>query len=488
MPIDTPAWVRDAVFYQIFPDRFARSGRIEAGVPLEAWNAPPTPYGFKGGDLFGVTQKLDELAELGINALYFCPIFASAANHRYHTYDYFNVDPLLGGNDALKELLEEAHQRNIKVVLDGVFNHASRGFWQFHHVMENGAASPYRDWFHYEPTRMAGQRGFEPYPSPPAQEELNNGAGSYDAIGYAAWWNLPALPKFNTDCKEVRDFLLDVATYWIDFGIDGWRLDVPNEIEDDEFWREFRRRVRSLNPQAYIVGEVWGPAERWLQGDMWDAVMNYQITAACLGFFGGQHLDLEETRRPSSFKHVDRMKAADFIQEVERVGEMYAAEVVQSQLNLLDSHDMPRFITCCNENEASLRLAWLFLCLLPGAPCVYYGDEVGLTGRQDPDCRKGFPTEKSDWNTELRQWYQRCIQLRHNHESLRTNRPQLQPLNDSVLQVTSADERVFAVLNTGDESVEFTLPNGSWIDWNGQAAEGNSTNTCPPQSARVFTS
>ena len=412
MTIETPDWVSKAVFYQIFPDRFARSGRVEIDAELEPWDAPPTPHGFKGGDLHGVTERLDYLQDLGVTAIYFCPIFSSAANHRYHTFDYFNVDPLLGGNYALRELLDAAHARDMKVVLDGVFNHASRGFWQFHHVLENGDASPYRDWFHFDPARMNGKRPFQPYPGESAAAALADGQGSYEAIGYGAWWNLPALPKFNTDCAAVREFLLSVAEHWVKFGIDGWRLDVPNEIDDDEFWREFRRRVRAINPECYIVGEVWGEAARWLQGDMWDAVMNYQVTAACLGFFGGENLDLEETRKPSSFSHVDRMTATEFATEIDRVTSMYAPEVAASQLNLLDSHDMPRFLTCCNGDVEALKMAWLFVCLLPGAPCVYYGDEVGLDGRHDPDCRKGFPWNEDAWDSDLRQWFQRCIQLR----------------------------------------------------------------------------
>ena len=145
--VETPDWVPDAVFYQIFPDRFARSGRVNDLVNLEPWDSPPTCHGFKGGDLWGVLERLDYLQELGINAIYFCPIFQSAANHRYHTHDYYRVDPLLGGNEALRALLDAAHARGMRVVLDGVFNHASRGFFQFNHILENGPASPYVDWF-----------------------------------------------------------------------------------------------------------------------------------------------------------------------------------------------------------------------------------------------------------------------------------------------------------------------------------------------------
>ena len=159
MSVDTPAWVRDAIFYQVFPDRLAASERVHKPGTPEPWDAPPTTHGFKGGDLRGVTEHLGYLEDLGISALYLNPAFTSAANHRYHTDDYLAVDPLLGGDDALRELLDAAHGRGMRVVLDGVFNHTGRGFWPFHHILETGAASPYRGWFHLDDARLdAGQR------------------------------------------------------------------------------------------------------------------------------------------------------------------------------------------------------------------------------------------------------------------------------------------------------------------------------------------
>ncbi len=227
----TPDWVRDAIFYQIFPDRFARSVTVPKPRHLDEWGAPPTYHGYQGGDLIGVVEHLDYLVDLGINALYFTPIFQSASNHRYHTHDYEKVDPMLGGNAALRRLLDEAHARGIRVVLDGVFNHASRGFFPFHDIMENGPDSAYLDWFTVKEFPLYAY-------------------DSEKAPNYQAWWGLPALPKFNTDCPEVREFLWGIGRKWMEFGIDGWRLDVPNEIDDDDFWREFRRRVRAVNPEA----------------------------------------------------------------------------------------------------------------------------------------------------------------------------------------------------------------------------------------------
>lgn len=414
----TPDWVKDTIFYQIFPDRFSKSNKLP-DIGFESWDSMPTHHGFKGGDLYGVIEKLDYLQDLGINAIYFNPIFSSASNHRYHTYDYYHVDPLLGGNNALKELIDAAHKRGIRVVLDGVFNHASRGFWQFHHVLETGAASPYRDWFHFDEERLNGHKHWGAYPSPHEQKLLHHD-DSMTAIGYRAWWNLPALPKFNTNTPAVREFIFDVAEYWVKFGIDGWRLDVPAEIDDDEFWREFRRRVRAVNPEAYIVGEIWHEAQRWLQGDQFDAVMNYLFTAAALNFFAGSHLNFEAINHAGGLKdRVHRMHAKAFADEVDRILHLYREDITFAQLNLLDSHDMPRFLTCASGDKASLKLAWLFLFTMPGAPCIYYGDEVGVDGGHDPDCRKSFPWDQAKWDRELLNYTKACIALRKEQDALR---------------------------------------------------------------------
>jgi cyclomaltodextrinase len=419
--MSTPDWVKDAIFYQIFPDRFAKSGRNPASsLPFEPWDAAPTHHGFKGGDLYGVTEKMDYLQRLGINAIYFTPVFASASNHRYHTYDYYNVDPILGGNDALRKLLDEAHKRNIRVVLDGVFNHASRGFWQFHHVLENGEGSPYVNWFHFDPERLKGRRRWGAYPATGELHALQNGEGSFKAIGYQAWWNLPALPKFNTNTPAVREFLFGVAEHWIKFGIDGWRLDVPAEIDDDVFWREFRRRVRAINPDAYIVGEIWHEAQRWLQGDQFDAVMNYLFTAVSLSFFASSHLNMNIVSQAGGLKdRVHNMEAHDFANEVDRILNIYPPDITASQLNLLDSHDMPRFLSCANGDKASLKLAWLFMFTISGAPCLFYGDEIGVEGGHDPECRKAFPWDESKWDKDLLEYAKSCISLRKEYISLR---------------------------------------------------------------------
>ncbi len=402
MNIQTPEWVKHAVFYQIFPDRFNPSPRTqhERGIQFKPWGTPPEEQGYQGGDLFGIVDKLDYLKELGINALYLNPIFSAASNHRYNAYDYLEVDPLLGGEPALRELLDEAHKRGIRVVLDGVFNHCGRGFWAFHHILENGSDSPYMDWFTIQ--------DFPLHAYPEEDQEPN----------YAAWWNHPSLPKFNTDNPGVRDYIFKVARHWLDFGIDGWRLDVPEEIKDDSFWREFRRVVKRANPEAYIVGEIWHEARHWLQGDMFDAVMNYQLTGPVLNFFGADSLNL-------TWKHVDIVLeptgAEGFRKSIETLYALYDWEINYAQMNMLDSHDMPRALWLVNNDEAALRQIVLCQMTLPGAPCVYYGDEVGLSAGTDPYCREAFPWHKPEsWNYGLSEFYHSVIALRHAHPVLRT--------------------------------------------------------------------
>jgi neopullulanase len=436
----TPDWAKHAVFYQIFPDRFARSGRVahQAEVDLKPWGTSPAAQGFQGGDLYGIADRLDYLDDLGVTALYLNPIFTSAANHRYHTYDYYEVDPLLGGTEALRTLLDAAHARDIRVVLDGVFNHASRGFWPFHHVLENGPDSPYTDWFviHDWPLR--------PYASTPDRSH-----------NYAAWHDLPALPEFNTDNPEVQAFLLDVARHWIDFGIDGWRLDVPNEIDNPPFWREFRSVVKTANPDAYLVGELWDEARDWLAGDRFDAVMNYRLLGPVLSFFGAGSLrDYEKAHL--SFEAVD---APAFADEVDHVLALYDWEVTCAQLNLLDSHDMARARWILNDNTAALRQAVLFLMTMPGAPCIYYGDEVGLSAGDDPHCREAFPTDEADWDTDLLAFYRDATALRHRHEVLRTGTVEWLHATDRTVAFRRVlgDREAVVVFNAGPAAATLEL-------------------------------
>ena len=458
--MSTPSWVQDAVFYQIFPDRFARSEKMAGRFQFEDWDTPPSPHGFKGGDLYGVADKLDYLKDLGVTALYLNPIFASASNHRYHTYDYYNVDELLGGNAAFEHLLNKAHSMDIRIVLDGVFNHASRGFWQFHHVLENGDGSPYKDWFYFDPERLNGHKHWGAYPTP-HEQKLLQGEDSLTAIGYRGWWNLPALPKFNVNTPAVREFLFGVAEHWVRLGIDGWRLDVATEIDDDAFWQEFRSRVRAINPETYIVAEIWHEAQRWLQGDQFDATMNYEVTKPCLAFFP-KKLDLHVLHQQGNYQGIHHtIDAHEFANHIDHNLGLYKRDITFSQLNLLDTHDTPRFLSCVLEDKSALKMAWLFMFTYPGAPCIYYGDEIGVNGAHDPECRKSFPwDDESKWDKDLHAYAKELIALRKKHETLRRGDYKRMYSANEVMAYARVhkDEEIVIAINVADEERTVPLP------------------------------
>ncbi len=444
--VHTPNWTKHAIFYQIFPDRFAKSRKTKKPSRLEAWDSPPTVHGYKGGDLYGVIEKLDYLQDLGITALYFNPIFQSASNHRYHTYDYYKVDPLLGGNEALKALLDQCHKRKMKVVLDGVFNHSSRGFFQFHDVLENKKHSPYHDWFHIHKFPLNAYLEKE--------------------IGYEAWWGLAALPKFNTANPEVREFLFSVAEFWLRFGIDGWRLDVPNEINDDAFWQEFRRRCRKINPECYIVGEMWNDAERYLKGDQFDAVMNYPLTRAIFGVVG-QKLNHEQISK-CGYVSIPKLSIQEFADQIEFLLQKHHPAITNVQLNLLGSHDTPRALTVLNGDENALRIAYMFLFSFVGVPCLYYGDELGLFGDHDPHCRQSMSWDREfTWNHSLRDYIKTLIQLRHRHHSLQEGNFKTLYAKDSVYIYARQlrKESVLGVLNLGENvDCNFEISNSEGLE------------------------
>ena len=333
---------------------------------------------------------------MGITCIYLTPIFSSASNHRYHTFDYLQVDPLLGGNAALDALISAMRQRGMRLVLDGVFNHCGRGFWAFHHLVENGERSPYRDWFHVY------QWPLRPYPA----------AG--EDCGYACWWSVPDLPKFNHGNPAVQDYLLKVGRYWLERGIDGWRLDVPEEVPA-EFWAEFRRMVRSVNPEAWIVGEIWGDARPWLGGEHFDGVMNYRLgwSSLCWAAAGEIEAGYNNPDYP-----LQPLGAEALIAIWEMTSGWYRPEVNQSQMNLLDSHDVPRALHSLKGDVDALKLALLLLFLQPGAPCIYYGTEAGLSGGPEPSCREAFPWDVP-WNVDLRPFINELVQLRKRYPLLR---------------------------------------------------------------------
>ena len=454
--VNTPEWVKDAVFYQIFPDRFAKSDKVLKPTNLETWDTPPSVYGYKGGDLWGVVEHLDHIQDLGVTAVYFTPIFQSACNHRYHTHDYYQVDPLLGGNQAFYALRDALHKRGMKLVLDGVFNHASRGNFFFNDILENEDKSAWYDWFIVE-------------------EPRDIGASAYDknrVAGYEGWFGLKGLPKWNTDNPQVREYLMQVGEHWMREGIDGWRLDVPFCVTSPGFWHEFRQRMKAINPEAYIVGEVWWDSRSYLMGDQFDGVMNYLITEILISFAGQHHIQYPVVKGLDYDPHA--ISGEHFAYKLHKVLHMYDWEVAQAQLNLLDSHDTPRLITIAGGDQATVRLATTLLMTIPGAPSIYYGDEIGLPGGKDPDCRRTIPWDQPEqWDQTALAYHKELIALRKQHKALRRGKYHEVHHGDLTFAFARIHEKEQALIavNAGEAEQTIMLESKSLFE-DGQALEG----------------
>ncbi len=381
--MSVPGWIQDAIFYQIFPDRFWNGDPKNDPPNVQPWGSTPTSWGFQGGDLKGIIAKFDYLLDLGINAIYLNPIFQSTSTHRYNTTDYYKIDPKLGSMEDFQNLITLAHQKQIRIILDGVFNHCGRGFYAFTDILENQENSAFRDWFYIKHFPV-------------------NAYSAGEATDYLGWWGMKSLPKFNTNNRQVRKFLMDVAKYWIEQGADGWRLDVPNEINDDSFWQEFRQVVKSANSEAYLLGEIWTPELRWVGEGHFDGLVNYPILDAIIGLLGSNTLDIP-----------------NFAEKVEGLLAYYPKEYVNAMYIPVGSHDTERILTRLRNNIDKTKLATIFQFAYPGVPAIYYGDEIGLTGGKDPGCRDAFIWDEIRWNTDLRNLVKTLIRLRKNHDALR---------------------------------------------------------------------
>lgn len=380
-PIDlhrVPEWVHEAVFYQIFVERFCNGDTRNDPQPLTLWKELPKPKSFYGGDLQGIINKLDYLQDLGINVLYLTPIFQSPSNHKYDTTDYRKIDEAFGDKETLCQLVSQAHQKGIRVILDGVFNHSGYLFAPFQDVLKNGENSEYKDWFH-----------------------IRSFPVSCNPLSYRTFGTTPEMPKLNTSNSELKKYLLDTVAFWTkETGIDGWRLDVSDEI-DHNFWRAFRKAVKGINSDAVIIGENWHNAYPWLMGDQFDSVMNYPVTKACVQFFAMQ-----------------KDNAQDFADNLSGFLMWNSEQVNFAMLNLLDSHDTMRFLTWCGGNVERFKLAVLFLFSYIGIPCTYYGSEIETQGNGDPDCRRTFDWNETHWNQELYKFYKHIILIRKEQKAL----------------------------------------------------------------------
>ena len=493
-PFFTPDWVKDGIIYQIFPDRFY-NGNKKNDPDFSEWyyeglNIPPnkgkllkkyTEYyhleenwndysgltkskfhspdkdgyqpdynSFYGGDIEGILQKLDYLEDLGISIIYFNPLFEAKSNHKYDAVDYMKIDPHFGTNEDFRKFVDEAHSRGIRVIIDCAFNHTGETFWAFQDAMKKGPESKYYDWYEWIK-----------WPMPDPAMTTNFKPSDY----YRCWWGFGHMPDLNFDLNEINpsenalkdinlaapnwevvNHVLDVAEYWIsDMDIDGFRLDVPNEVPF-WFWKLFREKVKSIKPDAYLVGELWSNAIDWVNDDYFDAVMNYAyFKDPVMRFFNTRQCD-----------------AKDFDRDLKPGLLAYPTQSTQVMMNLIDSHDTFRYLESCNGDISRLKMAVLFQMTYVGTPHIWYGDEVGMMGAHDPDCRRPF-----DWNygedlekSSLRKFYKKLIHLRKEYSCLRTGSINTLIAEGMVYGYERNDENnsIIVLLNNDTNSHKISLP------------------------------
>ena len=423
--IRQPEWTKNMVMYHIFPDSFASEKehikKESKRIPLTEGMISETK---NGGTIKGILENLDYLSDLHVNCLYLNPIFKAASYHKYDTIDYFDIDPCFGTKEEFKGLVQECHKRGIRVILDGVFNHCGNDFFAFRDVLEKGDESRYKDWFYRLefPVKMQ---------VPP----------NYEAFAY-----VPEMPKLNTANSEVEAYFCEVGRYWIrEMDIDGWRLDVANEIHHD-FWRAFRKAVQEEKKDAFLIGEIWEDSSVWLQGDQFDSTMNYTFSYICREFFAEQSIS-----------------ASEFAQKVQKMNLRYPEQVSHMQMNFLDTHDVPRFLSYCKGDIDRLKLAAFFMMTAQGIPSVFYGDEKGIMGTTEPEYRSPMPWEK-EYNQELVDYYSQLIQMRLEHMALQRGNYRTFLVDDEkgIYGFTreSKEEKVLVLINNGCVEQRISLEDG----------------------------
>lgn len=441
--LDVPQWFKNAVVYNIFPDSFAsgkkklvREGTdilLEDGLILKAR---------LGGTIKGITENIDYIEELGFNCIYLNPIFVGGEHHKYDILDYYHIDPCFGSNEDFKELVEKIHEKKMHIIIDGIFNHCSWYFFAFEDVVKNGKQSKYREWFYdlnFPVTR-------------PLEEQ--------ETPSYACFAYERKMPKLNTSNKEVQQYFADVCRYWIkEYQIDGWRLDVANEV-DRNFWRTFRNAAKEENPQVVLIGEVWENSETWLRGDAFDSTMNYDFRKHCRDFFG-----------------IGRIDAFQFAGNISKMLFRYPTNITLGQLNLLDSHDVPRFLSLCDNDIRKWKLSYIFLMLSQGVPSLLYGDEMKITGVAEFEYRSPMPWQSEE--EEMKHFIKRIISIRRNHIDSNDLYQTVQSEKNSRIfsfQRVGDKEKVFVCMNAGEkeERIEFPCVRQTLLEERVQRMEENS--------------
>lgn len=356
----TPAWVNDTVWYQIFPERFCNGDECLNPENTLPWRETGSVKNseFFGGDIPGITKKLDYLQELGITGLYLTPVNESPSSHKYDTADYWKIDSHFGTEDDFKELVNKAHEKGIRIMVDCVFNHSGEQFMPWQDVLQKGPESEYFDWFMIN------------------EWPINFKGGAAKKKQYYTFAFFDNMPKLNTNNPKVRRFFLDVCKKWVEeYKVDGLRFDVANEVSHT-FLKELHSEMKAINPDIYLLGEIWHDALGWLRGDEFDAVMNYPLGQSIKDFWIDKTLTNE-----------------DFEYTVNRCYTGYMQQTNDVLFNLLDSHDTKRLRSEVHSlDEFYQQLAVLFA--MPGSPCIYYGTEIAMEGGHDPDCRRCMPWKK----------------------------------------------------------------------------------------------
>jgi glycosidase len=417
-------WAKGTVGYQIFPERYSNGDPDNDPEVVEKWSGLPSRTNFFGGDLRGIINKFNYIKDLNIGVIYLTPIFYAPSNHKYDTIDYFTIDLSFGKIEDLRKLVKLCHDNDIKLVLDGVFNHIGYYSHQFQDVINKGRASRYWDWFY-----IYG-------------ENIDTDIVNYECVGYYKW-----MPKLNYSSKEVREYFLNVGEYWIkEAGIDGWRLDVADEV-DFTFWQEFRKRIKSIDKNILLIGETWKNGIDMLRGDELDTIMNYRFRDAVIDYFA------ERTIGNKTF--ADRIESILFDYP-------YAAHNIL--YNLLDSHDTARFLTICKGDLNKLKLAVAFQMTFPGMPFVYYGDEIGMAGDTDPDCRRTMSWDSS--NNEILEFYKKIINLRSCSNALKYGGFKHINTNSEIYSFIRAyeDEAAIVLINNSEKDNQLSLDSQQFYD------------------------
>lgn len=510
-----PSWVGSGVIYQIFPDRFYNGDKTndpdfsewyyaDSRTPpasgeflkpgqeyfhlVQDWNdisgLSQSPYlaegwpdwwSFYGGDIAGVLAKLDYLSDLGIDIIYFNPLWQAKSNHKYDSADYHSIDPHFGTTEQMIQFVAAARARGIRIILDVAFNHTGEAFWAFRDTVENGHESPYWNWYDWTKWPL-------PRPLP-----IDFKPREY----YQCWWGIKDMPDLNYDLSRhhpeenairnisaarvnapLVEYLMQTVRWWLlDIGIDGFRLDVPDEVPY-WFWELFRKEVKKCKPEAWIVGEIWYDAQDWVNHKYFDSVMNY-------AYFKNPVIE---------YFIFDLIGKDEFVQRIESGLAMYPFHALKAMMNLLGSHDTLRIFELAKGDIMRIKLAVLFSMCFIGAPHVYYGDEIALAGGKDPDNRRPFnwDWENNQQATELRAFYRELISLRHAHAAFTDGSFSFLPSPNGLLSFsrTLADESLQVIINPTANAQTIIKPGLEQILFSSCELDGN---LLPAQSAIIFT-